>query len=172
MIDENDASAGLRFNGRIAEDFKLISGTWVNVGAMRSQIIAAGAPFIHDAVITGHDRDELGMLILLLPTATGLSPDLPEGASLAEIASNPDVRAWAQALLNTLWAKGTGSSNRVVRALLLKDPALMELGEMTDKGSINQRTMLRTRAALVEKLYEVQPDDDDVLLAQPHSATA
>lgn len=172
MIDENDASAGLRFNGRIAEDFKLISGTWVNVGAMRSQIIAAGAPFIHDAVITGHDRDELGMLILLLPTATGLSPDLPEGAPLAEIASNLDVRAWAQALLNTLWAKGTGSSNRVVRALLLKDPALMELGEMTDKGSINQRTMLRTRAALVEKLYEVQPDDDDVLLAQPHSATA
>ena len=74
--------------------------------------------------------------------------------------------------MNTLWAKGTGSSNRIVRALLLKDPALMELGEMTDKGSINQRTMLRTRAALVEKLYEVQPDDDDVLLAQPHSATA
>lgn len=172
MIEEGNPSAGLRFNGRIAEDFKLISGTWVNVGAMRTQIIAAGAPFIHDAVITGHDRDELGMMILLLPTATALSRDLNENSTLDEMASNPEVRAWAQDLLNNLAAKGTGSSNRVVRALLLKEPALMELGEMTDKGSINQRTMLRTRAALVEKLYAVQPDDDDVMLAQPQSAKA
>lgn len=172
MIDDQNPSAGLRFNGRIAEDFKLISGTWVNVGAMRSQIIAAGAPYIHDAVITGHDRDELGMMILLLPTATALSPALTEGAPLAEIADNPDVKAWAQRLLNQLAAQGTGSSNRVVRALLLRDPALMELGEMTDKGSINQRTMLKTRAALVEKLYATQPDNDQVMLAQPHSVTA
>ena len=172
LIDENNASSGLRFNGRIAEDFKLISGTWVNVGAMRSQIIAAGAPYIHDAVITGHDRDELGMMVLLLPTAFALSPSLTEKASLKEIASNPDVRAWAQNLLDTLAAKGTGSSNRMVRALLLKEPALMELGEMTDKGSINQRTMLRTRAALVEKLYDVQPVDDEVLLAHAHIGNA
>ena len=172
LIDENNPSGGLRFDGRIAEDFKLISGTWVNVGAMRSQIIAAGAPYIHDAVITGHDRDELGMMILLQPTAVGLSSSLTESSTLAEIADNPDVRAWGQHLLNTLSAQGTGSSNRVVRALLLRDPALMELGEMTDKGSINQRTMLKTRAALVEKLYSTQPDDNEVMLAQPHSVTA
>jgi feruloyl-CoA synthase len=160
FIDPNNPSKGLRFDGRIAEDFKLVSGTWVNVGALRTAIIAAGAPYIHDAVITGHDRDELGMMIFLLPAAaTALSPALNEQSTYQEVAQSPEVRAWAQNLLETLAARATGSSNRITRAMVLRDPPVMELGEMTDKGSINQRTVLKTRADLVEKLYADQPDD-------------
>src|SRR5690606_8943595 len=140
FIDPNKPEDGLRFDGRIAEDFKLISGTWVNVGALRTAIIAAGAPYIHDAVITGHDRDELGMMLFLLPAASALSASLGEQASTRDIADNPDVQHWAQNILNTLGAKATGSSNRITRAIILRDPPVMELGEMTDKGSINQRT--------------------------------
>ncbi|CAM5284089.1 feruloyl-CoA synthase [Eoetvoesiella caeni] len=157
FIDDNAPERGLLFDGRIAEDFKLISGTWVNVGALRLNAIAAGTPYIHDVVITGHDRGELGMLILLLPTASALAPELAADASLADIAGNAKVRAWAQALLDKLANAATGSSNRIVRALIIAQPALMETGEMTDKGSINQRTMLKTRAALVEQLYTDQP---------------
>lgn len=164
FIDDTAPERGLLFDGRIAEDFKLISGTWANVGALRLSAIAAGTPYIHDVVITGHDRSELGMLILLLPTAAGLAPELPEGSSLADIAANPKVRAWVQALLDKLASTATGSSNRIVRAAIIAEPALMETGEMTDKGSINQRTMLKTRAALVERLYAEHPGPE-VLIA-------
>jgi len=165
FVDEAHPEHGLRFDGRIAEDFKLISGTWVNVGTLRGHVIAAGAPYIHDIVVTGHDREELGMLILLLPTASALAPDLGGQPSLAQLAAHPAVRAWAQSLLDTLADQATGSSHRIVRAMILAEPALMELGEMTDKGSINQRTMLRTRADLVERLYAEQADDA-VLIAR------
>ena len=158
FVDDSAPERGLRFDGRIAEDFKLISGTWVNVGALRLEVIAAGAPYIHDVVITGHDREDLGMLMVLLPAAAELSAALPGNAGLADIARDPAVRAWAQALMDRLAAKATGSSHRIVRAMVLEEPPLMELGEMTDKGSINQRTMLKTRATLVERLYAAQPD--------------
>ncbi|MBF23652.1 MAG: feruloyl-CoA synthase [Pusillimonas sp.] len=171
FIDPEHPEEGLRFDGRIAEDFKLISGTWVNVGALRSSIIAAGAPYIHDAVITGHDRDELGMMLFLLPAATALSPALNDNAGTQDIADNPDVQRWAQNLLNELGAKATGSSNRITRAIILRDPPVMELGEMTDKGSINQRTVLRTRAELVEQLYTDKPGST-VLRLQDRMATS
>ncbi len=160
FIDDNAPGKGLRFDGRIAEDFKLISGTWVNVGALRLEVIAAGAPYIQDVVITGHDRNYLGMLMFLLPAAAALSPRLPADVRLADIADDPDVRAWAQALLSTLAARATGSSNRIQRCIVLREPASMEAGEMTDKGSINQRTVLKTRAALVDTLYADQPGAD------------
>jgi len=157
FIEEAAPARGLRFDGRITEDFKLISGTWVNVGALRGAVINAGAPYIHDAVITGHDRDTLGMLVFLLPAASALSSRLQAGASLADIAGDPEVRAWAQALLDRLAAQATGSSHRIERAILLAEPASMERGEVTDKGSINQRAVLKARAALVERLYAAEP---------------
>lgn len=130
---------GLRFNGRIAEDFKLSSGTWVNVGAMRAAALAAGAPHLHDVVLTGHDRDELGMLVFLSTSARQLSDE--------------QVQAWLRGLLQQLAARAGGSSQRIVRALILEQPPSIAAGEITDKGSINQRAVLQSRRAEVEILY-------------------
>lgn len=163
FVDDNAREQGLRYDGRIAEDFKLDSGTWVNVGALRQRVIAAGAPHIHDIVLTGHDRDELGMLIFLLPTASQLATHTLPSAGPAAIASDPGVRAWAQSLLDSLAKNATSSSQFIGRAMVLRDPPLMDLGEMTDKGSINQRSVLKTRAALVEQLYAPQPGSDTLL---------
>lgn len=156
FLDDMAPEQGLRFDGRIAEDFKLASGTWVSVGNLRIQVISAGAPYIHDVAMTGHDRDELGMLIFLTPMAAELA-DLPEGAPMAEIARHPKVQAWASQLLETLAAQAKGSSQRIARALVLEHPATMAANEMTDKGSINQRNVLKSRAADVEKLYAATP---------------
>ncbi|HSI59538.1 MAG TPA: feruloyl-CoA synthase, partial [Ideonella sp.] len=152
LIDEAEPARGLRFDGRIAEDFKLASGTWVNVGALRNGVVAAGAPHVQDIVLAGHDRDSLAMLVFLLPTAAGLSAQLPADAAMAEIVADPQVRAWAQAVLDRLAQAATGSSHCIQRAILLAEPASMALGEATDKGSINQRAVLKTRARLVEAL--------------------
>jgi feruloyl-CoA synthase len=157
FVDEAAPEKGLRFDGRIAEDFKLASGTWVNVGALRMTAIAAGAPYVHDVVLTGHDRDELGMLVFLLPSATRLAEGLTAGTPLPVVASHGEVRAWAQRLLDDLAAKGTGGSNRIVRALLLEEPPSIDAGEITDKGSINQRAVLKRRADQVEALYADRP---------------
>ena len=150
FIDEAQPALGLRFDGRIAEDFKLISGTWANVGSLRGGVISAGAPYIQDVVITGHDRDTLGMLVFLLPAAAAMTP--------------PARRAWLQALLDKLAAQATGSSQRIMHAMEMDQPASMDLGEATDKGSINQRAVLRLRADLVELLY-APPGDPRVLHA-------
>ncbi len=156
FIDDTAPERGLRFDGRIAEDFKLITGTWVNVGALRNSVIVAGAPYIHDVVITGHDRDTLGMLVFLLPAAA----DLASAGShdLGRIAADPKLRAWLQSLIDRLAAEATGSSHRIVRAMVMAEPASMERGEMTDKGSINQRAVLKARARLVEALYASSPN--------------
>lgn len=159
FLDEQTPELGLRFDGRIAEDFKLASGTWVSVGNLRIQVISAGAPYIHDVAMTGHDRDELGMLIFLTPMAAELA-GLPESAPMADIARHPAVQAWARQLLNTLAAQAKGSSQRIARALVLERPAAMADNEMTDKGSINQRNVLKSRAADVEKLYATPPPAD------------
>jgi feruloyl-CoA synthase len=166
FIDEARPEQGLFFDGRIAEDFKLISGTWVNVGALRNQVIAAGAPYVQDVVLTGHDRDALGMLVFLLPSAADLCRDPAAAASLPTLCDDPGVVEWAQRLLDEQAARGTGSSNRIVRAMLLREPASVGLGEMTDKGSINQRAVLKARAALVDRLY-ADPVQPPVLVARP-----
>ncbi len=129
---------GLVFDGRVAEDFKLGTGTWVHVGAVRVKLIAAGNPLIQDAVITGHDRDEVGALVFLSPAAKDLAPEA--------------VRARIGAALSALAAEG-GSSMHPVRALILAEPPSIDAGEITDKGYINQRAVLERRAALVEKLH-------------------
>lgn len=142
---------GLRFNGRIAEDFKLSSGTWVNVGAMRAAALAAGAPYVHDVVLTGHDRDELGMLVFLSTTARQLS--------------EAQVQQWLRGLLELLAARAGGSSQRVVRALILEQPPSIAAGEITDKGSLNQRAVLQSRRDAVETLYSSVRDARVVVLS-------
>ncbi len=141
FADPADPAKGLVFDGRVAEDFKLATGTWVHVGAVRVKLIAAGNPLIQDAVITGHDRDAVGALVLLNPAvAAGMSPQAARAAI-------------GEALRKLAAESGSGSSTHPVRALVLSEPPSIDANEITDKGYINQRAVLERRAALVERLY-------------------
>jgi feruloyl-CoA synthase len=144
---------GFVFDGRIAEDFKLTSGTWVSVGALRTRAIHEGAPYVQDVVVTGHDRDEVGMMIVPSLQHCRTLAGLDDRATPGDVLATAAVRAFFQSLLNRLNAQGTGASNRVARALVLAAPPQIDKGEITDKGSINQRAVLTHRAAVVEALY-------------------
>jgi feruloyl-CoA synthase len=149
---------GLCFEGRIAEDFKLATGTWVNVGPLRVAFIARCAPFVKDVVIAGADRDYLAALIFPdLDVCRRFAPDLPANAGAADIVAHERVRDEFRDLLNGFARAATGSSNRIMRAMLLDTPPSLDIGEATDKGSINQRMVLKNRAALVDELYSDQP---------------
>jgi len=164
LEDPDDPARGLIFDGRIAENFKLSTGNWVSVGALRVAAIAAAAPVIEDCVITGADRDEIGLLVFpSLAGCRGLCPglgDAPLGALIGESA----VRAALRRGLERLNAEAQGSSTRVARALLMDQPPSIDKGEITDKGYLNQRACLAHRAALVERLY-AEPADPEVVRA-------
>jgi len=152
--DPADPRKGLLFDGRIAEDFKLATGTWVSVGPLRARFLAHFAPYAKDVVIAGADRDDIRVLVIPdLDACRSLAPDLPPGASAADIVSDARVRGEFRALLGSLAKAATGSSNRVVAAILLADLPSLDAGEITDKGSINQRAVLKCRATLVSNLY-------------------
>jgi feruloyl-CoA synthase len=153
-----DPDRGLLFDGRVAENFKLSSGTWVNVGALRVALIAACHPVITDAVVTGHDRDAIGLLAFASEAGCrGLCPHLAPDTPLERVIAEPAIRdALARALGRHNAAAG-GSSRRVARALLLAAPPSIDRGEITDKGYINQRSVLRNRQALVEQLHAPKP---------------
>ena len=166
LADPANPAAGLLFDGRTAENFKLSSGTWVNVGTLRTAIIAATAPVIEDAVITGHDRDEVGVLIFpSLAGITGLTPHLGSKAALADRLADPRVR---QAIIEGLArhnAMTQGSSMRIGRCLMLIDPPSIDAGEITDKGYLNQRAVLAQRVELVERLYAEPPHPEVVVIS-------
>lgn len=151
-IDEDDIHRGLRFDGRIAEDFKLATGTFVSVGPMRARITTAGAPYVQDVVLTGINLKEVGALLFPTPAVRQLA-DLPADAPLREVLDSAPVRAHFQQVLDTLAASATGSANRIARAWLVDAPPSIDKGEVTDKGSINQRAVLKHRAALVDALH-------------------
>lgn len=151
-IDETDIHQGLKFDGRIAEDFKLATGTFVSVGPLRARIIAAGAPFIQDVVLTGINLKEVGAMVFPTPAVRNLS-GLGADVSLHEVLDHPAVLAHFQTVLNDLAAAATGSANRIARMCLLADPPTIDRGEITDKGSINQRAVLTHRADTVAKLH-------------------
>ena len=158
FVDPADINRGFFFDGRFSEDFKLASGTWASVGPLRSHILGHFAPYVRDVVITGHDRDNVGMLIFADADACrALCPTLGRNASAAEIFSHPRVIAHFQALLESAAANSTGSSTRVTRAIIMEEPPSLDAGEITDKGSLNQRAVLDRRAAIVEQLYAPQP---------------
>jgi feruloyl-CoA synthase len=162
-IEPADPQKGLMFDGRIAEDFKLSTGTFVSVGPLRARIIAAGAPCVQDAVITGLDRDEVGMLVFPRVDECRKLAGLADGIPAAEVLRHPVVRSFFQALVDRLWREGTGSASRIARAHVMAEPPSIDRDEVTDKGSINQRAVLRSRAALVEALHG-NAHRDDVLL--------
>ena len=158
FVDPADVNKGFLFDGRLSEDFKLSTGTWVSVGPLRGRILSHFSPFVRDVVITGHDRDFVGMLIFAdLDAAAAHCPDLSPEAPMADILSHPAVRARFESLLENFAVGATGSSRRVVRAILLDEPPSLDAGEVTDKGSLNQRKVLERRAALVEELYAPGP---------------
>jgi feruloyl-CoA synthase len=150
--DPADAGAGLLFDGRTAEDFKLATGTWVNVGPLRARLLAALDPYARDVVIAGGDRNEIGALIF--PEIAACRELAPETAAPA---GDPRVIEVVRGRLNAFARTSTGSSNRVCRAILLGEPPSLDAGEMTDKGSINQRAVLSRRAELVGELYAPAP---------------
>jgi feruloyl-CoA synthase len=170
FIDPGDISAGFAFDGRLAEDFKLSTGTWVNVGALRARIIAHFAPCIRDVVITGHDRDAVGMLgVPDLDACRALCPGLPASADIPALLTDPRVQAWFADRLVSFAAANTGSSKQVERAMLLEEPPSLDALEVTDKGSLNQRAILRRRAALVDELYNVELHDVELGAGAPSS---
>lgn len=150
LADPDDPSAGILFDGRIAEDFKLTTGTWVSVGQLRVDALAAASPLLADAVVTGHDRESVGLLAWPAPTA---APD------------DPDVRRRITEGLAAHNAVAGGSSRIVTRVLLLTEPPSIDAGEITDKGYINQRAVLERRAADVERLHAADPDADVLVIA-------
>jgi len=165
-LDPADPQRGLVFDGRTAEDFKLASGTFVNVGPLRARIIAAGNPCVQDAVITGLNRNEVGVLVI--PRVDEVRRLAQAGADLPlpALLQRDPVRAFFQALADRLWHESTGSASRVARMHVLAEPPSIDKGEVTDKGSINQRAVLTHRAALVEAMYEGAVADPHLILPQ------
>jgi len=152
-IDETDVHLGLKFDGRIAEDFKLATGTFVSVGPLRGKIIAAGAPYVQDVVLTGINLKEVGAMVFPTPAVRALS-GLAADAPLADVLGSAPVLAHFQNLINELAKTATGSANRIARMCLLSEPPTIDKGEVTDKGSINQRSVLTHRADTVAALHE------------------
>jgi feruloyl-CoA synthase len=170
FVDPARPELGLQFDGRIAEDFKLSTGTWVSVGPLRASLIAALAPYVQDVVIAGLNEDYLGALLILdvqacrahLPNgragAGGGNTAVQDSASLdlSALAHHPALRADILARLRKHAATHSGSSTRIARASILDTPPSLDAGEITDKGSINQRNVLAARAALVRQLYSAE----------------
>jgi feruloyl-CoA synthase len=152
-IDAADIHQGLKFDGRIAEDFKLATGTFVSVGPLRSRIIAAGAPYVQDAVITGLNLHEVGALVFPTAAVRKLAA-LPDNAPLQQVLESEAVQSHFQKVLNELDKDATGSASRVALLHLLHEPPSIDKGEVTDKGSINQRAVLKCREPLVNALHE------------------
>ena len=151
-IDPANPHLGLKFDGRIAEDFKLATGTFVSVGPLRARVIAAGAPYVQDVVLTGLNLKEVGAMVFPTPALRGLS-GLPDTAPMSEVVTAAPVLAHFQGVLNTLAQSATGSANRIARLCVLPDPPSLDKGEVTDKGSINQRAVLKHRDAVVQALH-------------------
>jgi len=164
-VDPDDFSAGFDFDGRIAEDFKLASGTWVSVGPLRARFVAACAPMVRDVVIAGINRDEVSALVILdLDGCRLVNPTLPPD-DLAAAVSDPVIREACRDRLIKFLATSTGSSTRITRAVLIDTPLSIDRGEVTDKGSINQRAVLDHRDQLIDKLYSPTPTADVITLS-------
>jgi feruloyl-CoA synthase len=149
---------GFVFDGRIAEDFKLSSGTFVSVGPLRARVISEGAPYVMDAVVTGLNRETVGLLVFPRMEHCRALADLPDDADAVRVLASPPVRSMFARLVDSLNAGASGSSMRIERLLPLTEPPSIDHRELTDKGSINQAAVLTRRAALVDDLYADRAD--------------
>jgi len=151
-IDESNPHLGLKFDGRTAEDFKLSTGTFVSVGPLKAKIINLGAPYVQDAVITGLNQKEVGAMIFTNNKIRSLA-NADANVPLSDIYTRPEVVTFFQNVINQLGEQATGSATKIARAILLEEPASIDKGEITDKGSINQRAVLKHRDSLVKALH-------------------
>ena len=154
FLDPDDPVKGFLFDGRLNEDFKLSSGTWVRVGPLRMRLLAYFGMLVQDVVVAGPDREfPTALFFPAVDVCRKLCANLPAHAPSAEVLVRPEVRAIFRERLKSLAATSTGSSTRVERAVLLDRPPSIEVQEITDKGTINQKAVLKNRGALVEDLY-------------------
>lgn len=158
LADPDDPSAGVLFDGRVAEDFKLMTGTWVSVGALRVGVVAACSPLVQDLVVAGHDHDHIGLMIWPALAASA-ALDAETRGDPARIAASPAVRAAIADRIAAWNAANPGSSTRIDRFVLLAEPPSIDANEITDKGYVNQRATLERRADLVAALLAGASDD-------------
>ena len=154
LVDENAPEKGIIFDGRVGEDFKLSTGTWVSVGTLRPDLVAACSPFVFDAVIAGQDKNFASALLWPSPATFEQMVKSESGDTAAAFAKLAGLVAEKIAAFN---AKEPGSSRRIKRALFLTEPPNIDAGEITDKGYVNQRCVIDRRAAEVAKLYDDPP---------------
>ena len=160
FADMDRPSKGFIFDGRVTEDFKLLTGTWVSVGPLRARLIAAFAPLVKDAVIAGHDRNEICALVFPdLEACRALKPAAAAGQTDSEVLASVPVRDSFRVLLGEMARTSTGSSTKIARLVLLDEPPSIDANEITDKGSINQSAVLMRRAKLIEELYAATHSD-------------
>lgn len=154
-LDPDDFAQGLLFDGRISENFKLSSGSWVQAVALRGRLLAALAPLVKDAVITGHNRNEVGAIAF--PDAAAAGDIVGEALSDAELFAHPTLRAWVQARLSALAGDARGATERIARLALEAEAPSFDNGELTDKGAAASRIVLTRRADTVEALHAASP---------------
>ena len=167
LLDPDDPVKGMVFDGRVAENFKLMSGTWVHAGTLRLAAIAASSPIMQDAVVTGHDREEVGLLVF--PNAAGcraVCPGSDDLTPLEELIGRPELAAHLIETLRAHNAENPGSSTRIRRVMVMEEPPSIDANEITDKGYINQRAVVERRAALIDALY-ADPPGERVILIDP-----
>ncbi len=162
LADPGDPRKGIVFDGRVAEDFKLTSGTWVNVGALRVAVLAVGAATMQDAVVAGEGQAEIGLLVF--PSLPGCRALAPEHEDPEMLVNDARVRAEVVAALERYNAEHSVSSRRIGRCLLLSEPPALDAGEITDKGYINQRAVLRRRNEALALLYAETPGEGVIVL--------
>jgi len=158
LADPDDPAQGIVFDGRVAEDFKLLSGSWVNAGNIRIAAISAADPMVQDAVVTGHDRDEVGLLIFPNTAQLARVADLAADTPISEFNANKAVRDALKDAFARYNSDHPASSRRIARMLITAEPADLDKNEITDKGYINQRAVIENRAGLIDKLYSNHPD--------------
>jgi feruloyl-CoA synthase len=163
FVDPNDPVQGIIFAGRVVEDFKLTTGTFVHVGSLRTDAIAAATPVVQDALVAGQDRPFVGLLAWPNLHACRQIVGNPD-ASYEDVVKHPEILACLRSGLQAHNKSTEGSSMRIARAMLMTEPASIDGNELTDKGYINQRAGLERRAALVERLYAEHPGEDVVVL--------
>lgn len=165
FVDAGDPARGLIFDGRVAEDFKLDTGTWVHAGTLRIKALEAATPVLQDALVAGQDKPFIGILgFPNLAAIRALVTDRPADASVEELLASPQLAAHVREGLRRHNASSPGSSTRIERALLMAEPPSLDGSEITDKGYINQGAALARRRDLVEKLY-AEPPGSDVIVA-------
>jgi feruloyl-CoA synthase len=162
FVDENDPEKGLVFDGRVTEDFKLDSGTWVSVGTLRAQAVAAASPLIQDCVVCGQDKPYVALLAWpSIAAAKDIAADTHR-TTPDEVVTSPKVKAFLKERFTAHNKEAGGSSGKVRRVMLMTEPPSVDGHEITDKGYINQRATMERRAKLVDLLYAKSPPDDVV----------